>query len=328
LAAHPPGRRAEAGRIGAHARPLKDPAVDSVSCFVADRKAIHPDSVPGDFFVDRSCIDCGTCYELTPEVFAESADHARVQAQPADEAAVRRAEMALVACPTGSIGTHTKHDLSAATSAFPERFEDHVYFCGFTSRDSFGAWSWLIERPGGNVLVDSPRANRALIRRIEEMGGVRWLVLTHGDDIADHDEFAKHFGCERVMHAADIADFGVTGIEHPVSGDDPVALADDLLVIPTPGHTRGHDVLLHDRWLFSGDHLWGSGRGYPTGSRTHCWYSWERQLASIERLLGYRFSAILPAHGPVHRAPNAEAMRDDLERGLAALRARERSPTQ
>jgi glyoxylase-like metal-dependent hydrolase (beta-lactamase superfamily II)/ferredoxin len=289
---------------------------------VDDSKALHSDNVPGDFFVNRSCIDCGTCYELTPETFAESADHARVQSQPRTPAERLRAEMALVACPTGSIGTHSKHDLTAAIGAFPTPFEERISFCGFTSRDSFGAWSWLIQRPGGNVLVDSPRANKKLLSRIEEMGGVRWLLITHGDDVADQAIIAKHFGCERVMHEADATEFGVGDIEHRIAGNDPVALADDLLVIPTPGHTRGSVVLLHDRWLFSGDHLWGSSRGIPSASHTHCWYSWERQLESIERLLAYRFSAILPGHGPVYRAPNADAMRAAIERSLVELRQR------
>jgi glyoxylase-like metal-dependent hydrolase (beta-lactamase superfamily II)/ferredoxin len=296
---------------------------------VASLRTAHADNVAGEFFVDQSCIDCGTCYELVPEVFSESADHARVSRQPAGEAATLRAEMALVACPTGSIGTRGKHDLRPAASAFPTPFEGPVSFCGYTSRKSFGAWSWLIRRPDGNVLVDSPRASAALMDRIEQMGGIRWLVLTHGDDVADHAEFVRRFGCERVMHAADADGFGMPPIERRIEGHDAVALADDLVVIPTPGHTRGSMVLLHaDTWLFSGDHLWGSPRrGFPTASRTYCWYSWERQLESIERLLAYRFRAILPGHGPVHRAVDAGAMRADLLRTLADLGARSRSPS-
>jgi glyoxylase-like metal-dependent hydrolase (beta-lactamase superfamily II) len=35
-------------------------------------------------------------------------------------------------------------------------------------------------RPGkGNVLVDSPRFNPALAKRIEELGGVKYIFLTH-----------------------------------------------------------------------------------------------------------------------------------------------------
>ena len=296
---------------------------------MASPRTALPDNAGGDFFVDQSCIDCGTCYELVPEVFGEASDHARVRVQPASDAATLRAEMALVACPTGSIGTHTRHDLKLAAAAFPMPFEGPVSFCGYTSRKSFGAWSWLIRRPDGNVLVDAPRAVGPLMDRIEQMGGVRWMVITHGDDLADQAAFADRFQCERVMHEADVEDFGVTGIERVVHGGDEVQLADDLLIIPTPGHTRGSVVLLHaGTWLFSGDHLWGSPRlGYPTASRAFCWYSWEQQLESIERLLAHDFRAILPGHGPVHRATDASAMRAELVRALASLRAPRSSPS-
>ena len=41
------------------------------------------------------------------------------------------------------------------------------------------------------------------------------------------------------------------GVEEVLSGGEPVALDDELLVIPVPGHTRGHAVLLYrDRFLF------------------------------------------------------------------------------
>ena len=60
-------------------------------------------------------------------------------------------------CPTGSIGTVSRENARPGIAAFPEVVAENVSFCGFTSKDSFGAWSYLIERPQGNVLVDSPR---------------------------------------------------------------------------------------------------------------------------------------------------------------------------
>ena len=56
---------------------------------------------------------------------------------------------------------------------------------------------------GGNVLIDSPRFATQLVRKIDEMGGVRRMFLTHKDDVADHDRFAARFNCERIMHADD-----------------------------------------------------------------------------------------------------------------------------
>src|SRR2546430_6007502 len=114
--------------------------------------------------------------------------------------------MALVACPTGSIGTTKKHNAHIGIDAFPSLIAENVYFCGFTSESSYGAWSYLIARPdeaGGNVLVDSPRFAAPLVRRIKELGGVKMMFLTHRDDVADHADFAREFGCERVMSEAD-----------------------------------------------------------------------------------------------------------------------------
>jgi hypothetical protein len=39
--------------------------------------------------------------------------------------------MALVACPTASIGTIEHHDTHLGIDAFPELIAENVYFCGF-----------------------------------------------------------------------------------------------------------------------------------------------------------------------------------------------------
>jgi hypothetical protein len=57
--------------------------------------------------------------------------------------------MALVSCPTGSIGTLSKHDLSPALEGLPDRIYDNVFHAGFHSESSFGATSYVILREGG-----------------------------------------------------------------------------------------------------------------------------------------------------------------------------------
>jgi glyoxylase-like metal-dependent hydrolase (beta-lactamase superfamily II) len=221
--------------------------------------------------------------------------------------------MALVACPTASIGTRTKLDpsiSSTAAAAFPELLEENVYFCGYASRDSYGASSYLVVRPEGNILIDSPRFAAPLVHRIEELGGVSLMVFSHQDDVADHEKFHKHFGCPRVIHRADSR--GIHA-EQLVEGDKPIALAPDLLAIPVPGHTRGHIVLLYrDKFLFTGDHLaWSDNRGGLIAFRDVAWYSWPEQTQSMKRLLNYRFEWVLPGHG--RRAHlSAEAMQESL----------------
>jgi glyoxylase-like metal-dependent hydrolase (beta-lactamase superfamily II)/ferredoxin len=284
---------------------------------MARRTDAHPDNVPGSFFVDRTCIDCGTCYQFAPGTFADGGDHAKVYAQPDDPTARLRASMALVACPVGSIGTSDKADLPVAARAFPYPLAEDVFFCGYTSEKSFGAWSYLIRRPAGNVLMDSPRAAEPLMKNLEALGGVTMLVLSHQDDVADHAAYRARFGCKRVMHRAD----GFTGLEHLVDGHEPILLAEDLLLIPTPGHTAGSICLLYRDFLFTGDHLWWNpDKGRLSASRTYNWHSWEQQLDSLERLLDFEFTWVLPGHGSIHHAENPAAMRAELERAILALK--------
>ena len=280
-----------------------------------------PDNATGDFYVDRTCIDCDACRRIAPSVFAEARDHSFVARQPESDAERQRALMALVACPTGSIGTVSRKDARPGIAAFPERVAENVFFCGFTSKDSFGAWSYFLERPQGNVLVDSPRAVRRLLRHFDERGGIATMFLTHRDDVADHDAFARRFGCERVLHERDVT-ASTRGAEKKISGSDPVRLDEDLVVIPTAGHTPGHAVLLYrEKFLFTGDHLaWSARSNGLIAFRDACWYSWEEQTRSMERLLDFSFEWVLPGHGAWHQAESATVMRRDLERCVAWMK--------
>ncbi len=63
----------------------------------------------GDFFVDSSCIDCDICRQVAPETFCAQAAQTVVYRQPTTPESVYCALMALVACPTGSIGTARRY---------------------------------------------------------------------------------------------------------------------------------------------------------------------------------------------------------------------------
>ena len=264
-------------------------------------------NVPGPFFVDSTCIDCDQCREIAPAVFRDAANHASVGHQPDSPALVDRALRALVTCPVGAIGSAVRHDLQPVIAGFPEPIAENVYFCGFASADSYGASSYLIARPEGNVLVDSPRFASRLVRRIEEMGGVRWMFLSHVDDIADHERFRSHFGCDRIIHRQEVRS-SIADIEWQLEGGEAQPLGSALVAIPTPGHTRGHTVLLYrNEFLFTGDHLWWSpARNQLSASRSYCWYSWPEQIESMERLLAYSFEWVLPGHGRRHHASKDE----------------------
>ena len=87
-----------------------------------------------------------------------------------------------------------------------------------------------------------------------------------------------------------------------ITGTDVVRIDNDLAIIPTPGHTRGHQVLLNrDKVLFTGDHVaWSPIRNTLTAFRDVCWYSWPEQTKSMEKLLSYDFEWVLPGHGRIH----------------------------
>ncbi len=293
---------------------------------MADPSRRLPDNAPGDFYVDATCIDCDTCRWMAPATFAARGGQSAVATQPRTEEETRRALMALVSCPTASIGTTRRHDVAAAAALLPDPIADGVLHCGYHAESSFGAASYLVLRPDGNVLVDSPRFARPLVRRIEELGGVRRMFLTHRDDVADHAKWRAHFGCERVLHERDVTR-ATADVERKLAGDEPVALAPDLVAIPTPGHTEGSACLLvRDAFLFTGDHAaWSERLSHVYAFRDACWYDWGVQTESMRKLLAFRFEWVLPGHGRrAHLA--ADAMHESVARCVAWMDPRRRLP--
>src|SRR3712207_4409755 len=100
---------------------------------MADPNKRFPENVPGEFFVDSTCINCDACRQLAPETFAEADDASFVHAQPRTADAERRALRALLSCPTGSIGTLHASNPGRVKEDFPLPVEDGVSYCGFTS---------------------------------------------------------------------------------------------------------------------------------------------------------------------------------------------------
>ena len=284
----------------------------------------HAENVAGDFYVDSTCIDCDLCRQIAPETFSDIGEQSIVYHQPETPQQEMAALKALVTCPTASIGALGNHSAKQAVAAYPEQVDDNIYFCGFASESSYGASSYLIVRPQGNVLVDSPRFSRPLVKRIEELGGVSLMFLTHRDDVADHEKWAGHFNAERIMHRDDIG-IRLSGIERVLAGHDVISLDEEMIAIPTPGHTRGHTVMLYrDKYLFTGDHLWWSpAYNALNASSSVCWYSWAEQTRSMERLLDYDFEWVLPGHGRRAHLSLAE-MRRQLEECITRMKGSRR----
>jgi glyoxylase-like metal-dependent hydrolase (beta-lactamase superfamily II)/ferredoxin len=287
---------------------------------MADASRTVPENVAGDFFVDTTCIDCDTCRQIAPATFADQGEYSYVHAQPAAEGDVRSALHALLACPTGSIGTLAKNAAGEAARDFPLPIEGGVSYCGFTSESSFGASSYLVERPGGNWLVDAPRYTGRIVQAIEERGGLAFVFLTHRDDVADAGRYAERFGARRIIHRSDLD--AAPDAEIVIDGNEAVEFEPGFVVVPTPGHTRGHCVLhVEQRFLFTGDHLWWSrAQGGLGASRSACWYSWSEQIRSMEKLVDLRFEWVLPGHGE-RRKLDPATTRAALERLVARMRA-------
>ncbi len=262
---------------------------------MADRAQAVSDNVPGGFFVDSTCIDCDTCRQLAPATFGDNGETSFVQLQPQGGEATRAALRALIACPTGSIGTAEKRGVSTALADFPMPLAPGVFYCGFNSRKSFGGNSYFVEHPEGNWLVDSPRFVEHLASRFADLGGIRYIFLTHRDDVADADKYAARFGATRIIHRLERS--AQPDAERLLDGFDPIELAPGFLAIPTPGHTRGHCALLYkNEFLFAGDHMWWSRvRRRLNASQDVCWYSWRDQVTRWRCWTATRSSGCSPA---------------------------------
>ncbi len=280
-------------------------------------------NVPGNFYVDATCINCDTCRQLAPLSFEEIGGYSAVSRQPGDMAQVHHAYQALLACPVGSIGTeqNDKPRLQAARESFPLHLEDGVSYCGFNSEKSFGANSFFIEHPDGNWLIDSPRYIKHLVEVFEQRGGLAYIFLTHKDDVADADKYAAHFGAQRIIHRADLE--AAPSAERVIEGEGVARIGSEFHIIPVPGHTAGSMALLYrERFLFTGDHLWWDAHLQSLQSPTRLiWRKWTL-MDSLRKLLDYRFEWVLAGHGDRVRCPSG-----DMHAHLLALLARREKRT-
>ena len=288
---------------------------------MAQLKKRRHQNVAGNFYVDSSCIDCDTCRWLAPDIYTREEGQSVVHHQPKNDAERRAALEALLACPTASIGTEqSPKDIKQVQQTFPLLIDENVFYCGYHSPKSYGAASYFIQRPEGNVLIDSPRFTPPLVKQLEAMGGVKYLYLTHRDDVADHEKFHQHFGCDRILHAQDVS-ATTASVEIQPAGEVPFALDDELLIIPQPGHSAGHTVLLYKgKYLFTGDHLaWSARLNHLYAFRNFCWDSWPKQIESMKALAkhtnNYHFEWVLPGHGR-RFSTSAKEMSDRMEECL------------
>ncbi len=258
------------------------------------------------FCVNSNCIDCGSCWQIAPEYFEHQAKSASIHKQPETKNEIQKAFLALIDCPVAAITAPKELTIGLSTNVFPIPITRHssgnVFYCGWSSKKSFGASSWLICREEGNIIIDSPRWSAPLATRIKSMGGISHMVLTHRDDVADHSHWAKAFNCKRWIHIDDKE--AAPEAEIQISGEGVVQIDQNVQIIPTPGHTKGSMVILlgnQKQILFSGDHLWWNPeKKVIVASKDFCWWNWNEQLKSVKKLSDFDIHWLLPGHGHAH----------------------------
>ena len=73
---------------------------------MADLKDKLPDNTPGEFYVDRECIDCDVCRDTSPANFRRNDEngYSYVYKQPETDEEHALCEEAFNACPVEAIG--------------------------------------------------------------------------------------------------------------------------------------------------------------------------------------------------------------------------------
>lgn len=249
---------------------------------------------------------------------------AAVAAQPSSEEQRTKALQSLLSCPTASIHTEKPaKDILQVQNMFPLPIDDSlpgVYLCGYHSEDSYGATSYLITHPEGNILVDSPRYTPKLANNIEKLGGARYMFLTHSDDVADHRKWAERLKCERIIHSGDVEDV-TADVEQKLTGNGPWSIGTDFDLIHTPGHTQGSVCLYYKQLkaLFTGDHVAKSEDSDDLNLfLIYSKQSVGLQLDSMRKLLELDFEWFLPGHGYRIRYKDVQAKNSAIESLIAS----------
>lgn len=259
----------------------------------------------GTWTIDDRCFNCSASQTLAPDLIVERDGRSVFLRQPESPADLASAWRATLLCPVGAVRP-PKRLKPPSTRLFPQQLDDAVYRLGYNARSSWGAHSYTLTRPGGIVMIDAPRWTTKLERWIETAGGLAVILLTHKDDVADAERYARRFGARVFIHDDDAA--GVSFSTDHIKGVARTSVLPGITAIPVPGHTRGSVMYLTDEGhLFTGDSLaWDHRHNAITAFEHACWYDWPTQLLSLAQLTGVVFEWILPGHGGTVHRPAAE----------------------
>jgi len=146
-----------------------------------------------------------------------------------------------------------------------------------------------------------------IIEQAEAMGAkkIEKILLTHihSDHCGGALALRKRCGAKLGIHRSRGGYLG--GEDFQYGDNDRITFGGgELHVLHTPGHESGHCCFYEpgDKVLFSGDNILGYGTAVirpPDGNMTD-------YLKSLERLLQFNISLILPGHGPLVGKPEAK----------------------
>ncbi len=164
-----------------------------------------------------------------------------------------------------------------------------------------------------------------IIEQAEAMGvkKIDQILITHihSDHCAGALALRKRCGAKVGIHRSRKGYLG--GEDFQYDDNDRISFGDgELHVLHTPGHESGHCCFYEggDKVLFSGDNILGYGTAVihpPDGNMTD-------YMKTLERLLGFDISLILPGHGPLIGKPEEkirEYIRHRIEREQQILAA-------
>ncbi|MER6401045.1 MBL fold metallo-hydrolase [Kitasatospora sp. NPDC001603] len=269
------------------------------------------------WYVDDRCTNCDVARQLAPDLIHERDGRSEVVRPPRDEAELRQLYAAAHACPTRSVRLRGR-PLDPARDPFPLALDEDLLLCGHNSQHTAGANAYLLRRPGGYLMVDTPRYAEPLAARYEALGPVTDVLLTHRDHAAHGRAYADRFGARLWIHEGDLD--AAPDADRVLRGREPVEIAPGVVAHPFPGHTLGSVLYVaDDRYCFSGDSFyWSRTTGDLEVADGVTWYSMEELAASLARGVGrLRFEWVLPGHGDRRRMPAQEA-----DRRLRALAER------
>ncbi len=169
------------------------------------------------------------------------------------------------------------------------------------NRDTLGGTAYLIILPTGNILIDTPAWNNVNQQFITDLGGVKFLTITHRGGIGAATTITAALGCEVIIQEQEaylLPQLKVATFQEKFD------INDSIHVIWTSGHSPGSACVYYagsGGVLFTGRHLLPDQFGAAVPLRTPKTFHWKRQLRSVEALWD-RFPSAYPL---AHICPGA-----------------------